>query len=194
MTPKKGDNQILFYETDDGEARVEVLYEDDTVWLSQDQMSKLFQTHRSVINKHINNIYTSNELEKTSTCAKFAQVQTEGDRQVKRKIDHYNLDMIISVGYRVNSQRGTKFRMWAMKKLKEYIVKGFVMDDDRLANEKPVLLNAGTVSRADMEARVREVYEAYREREMQEQILSEYEFDALIEDATQNMLPPPADD
>ncbi|MEM6282327.1 MAG: virulence RhuM family protein, partial [Chloroflexota bacterium] len=127
------DNQILLYESDDGETHVEVLREGETVWLTQAQMSELFKTDRSSIAKHIGNIYETGELERSSTCAKFAQVRQEGKRRVKRDIEYYNLDIIISVGYRVNSKRGTQFRIWATRTLREYIVKGFVVDDDRLA-------------------------------------------------------------
>jgi len=127
-------NQILLYETADGETRLEVLYEDESVWLSQRAMATLFQKDVSSINRHINNIYSERELEQDSTIAFFAIVQNEGGRRVSREITHYNLDMIISVGYRVNSYRGTQFRIWATRQLREFIVKGFVMDDDRLAH------------------------------------------------------------
>jgi hypothetical protein len=96
-------------------------------------MSELFNIDRSVINKHINNIFESGELERSSTCAKFAQLQKEGNRNVKRDVDFYNLDMIISVGYRVSSTRGTQFRIWATQRLKEYLIKGFTMNDERLS-------------------------------------------------------------
>ena len=128
------ENQILLYETTDGETRLEVLYQDESVWLSQRDMSALFQKDVSSINRHINNIYIERELEKDPTIAFFAIVQNEGGRRVSREIAHYNLDMIISVGYRVNSYRGTQFRIWATRQLREFIVKGFVMDDDRLAH------------------------------------------------------------
>lgn len=128
------ENQILLYETADGETRLEVLYQDESVWLSQRDMSALFQKDVSSINRHINNIYAERELEKDPTIAFFAIVQNEGGRRVSREIAHYNLDMIISVGYRVNSYRGTQFRIWATRQLREFIVKGFVMDDDRLAH------------------------------------------------------------
>ena len=128
------ENQILLYETADGETRLEVLYQDESVWLSQRDMSALFQKDVSSINRHINNIYIERELEKDPTIAFFAIVQNEGGRRVSREIAHYNLDMIISVGYRVNSYRGTQFRIWATRQLREFIVKGFIMDDDRLAH------------------------------------------------------------
>ncbi len=128
------ENQILLYETSDGETRLEVLYQDESVWLSQRDMAALFQKDVSSINRHINNIYAERELDKDPTIAFFATVQIEGGRRVSREIAHYNLDMIISVGYRVNSYRGTQFRIWATQRLRELIVKGFVMDDDRLAH------------------------------------------------------------
>ena len=128
----QNDNQILLYETEDGATRVEVLYEGETVWLTQAQMSTLFHKDVRTINEHINNIYQEEELARDSTIRKFRIVRQEGTRQVKREIDHYNLDMIISVGYRVSSRRGTQFRIWATRTLREYIVKGFVMDDERL--------------------------------------------------------------
>lgn len=128
------ENQILLYQTADGETLLEVLYQDETVWLSQRDMAELFQKDVSTINRHIKNIYEEEELEPDSTIAFFAIVQNEGGRRVSREVVHYNLDMIISVGYRVNSYRGTQFRIWATKQLRELIIKGFVMDDDRLAH------------------------------------------------------------
>ena len=128
------ENQILLYQTEDGETRLEVLHEDETVWLSQRDMAQLFQKAVNTINEHINRIYDEGELQRSSTIRKFRIVQKEGKRSVSREIAHYNLDMIISVGYRVNSYRGTQFRIWATQKLREFIVKGFVVDDDRLAH------------------------------------------------------------
>lgn len=128
------ENQILLYETDGGETRVEVLYEGETVWLSQRDMAQLFQVTVQNINSHIKSIYNTGELSIDSTLKKFFKVQTEGNRRVSRETIHYNLDMIISVGYRVNSYRGTQFRIWATQNLTEFIRKGFVLDDDRLAH------------------------------------------------------------
>ena len=127
------DNQILLYETEDGETRVEVLHQDETLWLSQRDMAELFKVTPQNIGIHIKNIYDSGELYPDPTRKDYLRVQNEGGRQVSREIAHYNLDMIISVGYRVNSIRGTQFRIWATQKLREFIVKGFVLDDDRLA-------------------------------------------------------------
>ena len=125
-----GDNKIIIYNTPDGETTVSVNLDGDTVWLSQQQMAVLFDKDRTVINRHINNIYKTKELEKSSTCAFFAQVHDEGGRAVTRKIPLYNLDMIISMGYRVNSKRGTQFRIWANKVLKEYLIKGYIISNN----------------------------------------------------------------
>ncbi len=127
--PQKPHSEILLYQTEDGHSRVQVRLEDETVWLTQAQMADLFQTERSVITKHIRNIFDSGELDLNSVCAKIAHTATDGKTY---QTQHYNLDMIISVGYRVNSLRGTQFRIWATQRLKEYIVKGFTLDDERL--------------------------------------------------------------
>ena len=124
--------QIILYQTPDGESKIEVRLENDNVWLSADQMAELFQRNKSTISRHIKNVLEDGELEEAATVAFFATVQNEGDRKVERKIAFYNLDMIISVGYRVHSYRGVQFRIWATKVLKEYIVKGFVLNDDLL--------------------------------------------------------------
>ena len=124
--------QIILYQTPDGESKIEVRLENDTVWLSADQMAELFQRNKSTISRHIKNVLEDGELEEAATVAFFAIVQNEGERKVERKIAFYNLDMIISVGYRVHSYRGVQFRIWATKVLKEYIVKGFALNDDLL--------------------------------------------------------------
>ena len=124
--------QIILYQTPDGESKIEVRLENDTVWLSADQMAELFQRNKSTISRHIKNVLEDGELEEAATVAFFATVQNEGERRVERKIAFYNLDMIISVGYRVHSHRGVQFRIWATKVLKEYIVKGFALNDDLL--------------------------------------------------------------
>ena len=124
--------QIILYQTLDGESKIEVRLENDTVWLSADQMAELFQRNKSTISRHIKNVLEDGELEEAATVAFFATVQNEGERKVERKIAFYNLDMIISVGYRVHSYRGVQFRIWATKVLKEYIVKGFSLNDDLL--------------------------------------------------------------
>ncbi len=125
-------SNIIMYTTEDGLTKIEVTFDEDTVWLSLDQMAELFQRDKSTISRHIKNIFTEGELRLEATVAKFATVQTEGNRQVTRNIDYYNLDVIISVGYRVKSLRGTQFRIWASSVLKEYMKKGFALDDDRL--------------------------------------------------------------
>ena len=122
------ENKIVIYQTEDGQTQIDVRLENETVWLSQAQMAELFQTDRTSIVRHINNIYKSDELDRNSTCAKIAQVQFEGKRSVKRIVPLFNLDMIISVGYRVNSKRGVKFRQWANRVLKEYLIKGYAVN------------------------------------------------------------------
>lgn len=121
--------KIVIYQTNDGETSIDVRLEGETVWLSQSQLSELFNTDRTSILKHIKNIYRTEELDESSTCAFFAQVREEGSRVVTRQIPYYNLDMIISVGYRVNSKRGTQFRIWANKVLKNYLIKGYAVND-----------------------------------------------------------------
>ena len=127
-----GNGNIIIYQSEDGQTHIEVRMEDETVWLSQQQMAELFQTSRTNVVEHIKHIYEDGELQETATCRKFRQVQTEGTRQVNREIPFYNLDMIISLGYRVRSVIATHFRQWATQRLKEYIIKGFTMDDERL--------------------------------------------------------------
>ena len=124
--------QFLLYQTPNGDSQIEVKLQDDTVWLSLDQMAELFQRNKSTISRHIKNVLEDGELQEEATIANFATVQNEGTRKVERVIAYYNLDMIISVGYRVHSYRGVQFRIWATKILKEYIVKGFAMNDDLL--------------------------------------------------------------
>ena len=130
-TPEKH-SEFLIYQTEDGITRIDVRLEDETVWLSQKLMAELFQKDVRTINEHIKTIYSEGELEHKSTIRNFRIVQKEGARQVTRAITFYNLDVIISVGYRVKSHRGTQFRIWATKRLREYIVKGFTLDDERL--------------------------------------------------------------
>lgn len=124
--------QFLLYQTPDGDSQIEVKLQNDTVWLSLDQMAELFQRNKSTISRHIKNVLEDGELQEEATIANFATVQNEGTRKVERVIAYHNLDMIISVGYRVHSYRGVQFRIWATKVLKEYIVKGFAMNDDLL--------------------------------------------------------------
>ncbi len=124
--------QFLLYQTPDGDSQIEVKLQNETVWLSLEQMAELFQRNKSTISRHIKNVLEDGELSEEATIANFATVQNEGSRKVERTIAFYNLDMIISVGYRVHSYRGVQFRIWATKVLKEYIVKGFAMNDDLL--------------------------------------------------------------
>jgi hypothetical protein len=132
MGTSKG--ELIVYQSDDGDVKLEVRLEGETVWLTQQMLAELFQTTVPNISMHIRNIYQERELDPKSTIKKFLTVRLEGERRVKRALDHYNLDMIISVGYRVRSLIATRFRIWATQRLKEYIVKGFVMDDERLKN------------------------------------------------------------
>lgn len=134
ISPSEGFNEILLYTTPNGKVKVEIYLQNETIWLTQQKIADLFGVDRSVVTKHLKNIYAENELSKEATCAKIAQVQTEGERTVNRQIEFYNLDAIISVGYRVNSTQATAFRIWATERLKEYIIKGFTMDDERLKN------------------------------------------------------------
>jgi len=132
-------SEIQIFTSKDGKTEIQVTLENETVWLNQYQLESLFQTNRTSINRHISNIYKTEELDKESTCAKFAQVQKEGNREIKRQIQYYNLDVIISVGYRVNSKRGTEFRIWANKILKEYLIKGFSINELRLKKQNEQL-------------------------------------------------------
>lgn len=125
-------NDIVIYQTEDGITQIEVRLENENVWLTQQQMADLYQTSRTNVVEHIKHIYEEQELDEISTCRNFRQVRTEGNRQVEREIPFYNLDMIISLGYRVKSRIATNFRRWATERLKEYMIKGFTMDDERL--------------------------------------------------------------
>ncbi|GJQ59049.1 MAG: hydroxyacid dehydrogenase [Candidatus Scalindua sp. AMX11] len=129
-----GKSEILVYKTDDGQIKIDVRLEEETVWLTQQLMAKLFQTTQQNISLHIRNIYEESELEPHATYKKYLSVRREGNRKIQRLLDYYNLDMIISVGYRVKSLVATRFRIWATQRLKEYIIKGFTMDDERLKN------------------------------------------------------------
>ena len=131
-------SNFILYTTPNGDVQLDILLQDENLWLTQKGLAELFGVERSVITKHLKNIYDSGELDKVSTCAKFAQVQQEGNRAVRRELEYYNLDAIISVGYRVNSSTATQFRIWATKTLKEFIIKGFVLDDERLKQGQTV--------------------------------------------------------
>ncbi len=123
---------IVIYQSEDGNTKIDVHFQDENIWLSQQQMADLYNSSRTNVVEHIKNIYEEGELDKVSTCRNFRQVRLEGTRNVQREIPFYNLDMIISLGYRIKSHIATKFRIWATERLKEYIVKGFTMDDQRL--------------------------------------------------------------
>lgn len=125
-------SELILYTTEDGVTKLNVQLEDETVWLTQKQLVELYQAAKSTISEHIKNIYADEELTPESTVRKIRTVQMEGNREVSRELDYYNLDMIIALGYRINSKIATRFRQWATQRLKEYIVKGFTMDDDRL--------------------------------------------------------------
>ena len=128
----KKENNIIIYQDEDGITKVSVRFVDEDIWLTQNQIAEIYKTTQENISMHIRNIYKDKELNNYSTNKKFLLVQNEGNRQVKRNIDHYNLDMIIALGYRVQSQVATRFRVWATQRLHEYIQKGFALDDERL--------------------------------------------------------------
>jgi hypothetical protein len=136
MAREEQQSGFLLYNTPDGEVRIEVALEDETVWLTQKAMAELFGVVKSTISEHLSNIYETGELDKEATVRNFRTVQQEGERTVKRNLEYYNLDAIISVGYRVNSIQATHFRKWATKTLREFLVKGFVLDDERLKQGK----------------------------------------------------------
>ncbi|MCG7280380.1 virulence RhuM family protein [Chryseobacterium taklimakanense] len=127
-------SEIILYITDDGLTKINVQLEDETVWMTQKQLVELYQTSKSTVSEHIKNIFGDEELNQEATVRKIRTVQQEGGREVSRELDYYNLDMVIALGYRINSKIATRFRQWATQRLKEYIVKGFAMDDDRLKN------------------------------------------------------------
>jgi len=132
MVPPTPGGEFLLYQSQDGQARIQCRLAGETIWLTQQQMADLFQVDKSRISRHLKNIYDEGELSPEATVAFYATVRQEGDRQVRRDLEHYNLDAIISVGYRVNSLRGTQFRIWATQRLGEYLIKGFTLDDERL--------------------------------------------------------------
>ena len=131
MMEASNNDNMLIYQSEDGKIKIDVRFENETVWLSLDQMTTLFGRDKSTISRHIKNVFEEGELPNEATVANFATVQVEGYREVVRNIDYYNLDVIISVGYRVKSQQGTQFRIWATQRLKEYIIKGFTLNDER---------------------------------------------------------------
>src|SRR5258708_335652 len=126
------ESNVLLYTTPNGEVRVEVFYRGETFWLTLNQIAELFDTSKQLVSHHLQNIFDSKELQRKATVKEYLTVQTEGGRKVSRNLDYYNLDVVIAVGYRVNSFQATQFRIWATNTLREFIVKGFVMDDERL--------------------------------------------------------------
>ncbi len=143
--------EFLLYKTEDGRVTIETRMQDETVWLTINQMASVFAVDKSGISRHLRSIYETGELQREATVAKYATVQNEGDRTVSRNLEYYNLDAIISVGYRVNSIRGTQFRIWATQRLREYIIKGFTMDDERLKQ------NGGGMYFDELLARIRDI-------------------------------------
>ena len=134
LSVKDQTSEFLLYTAPNGDIKVEVLLSDETIWLTQKRMAELFGVGVLAISKHLENIYESGELQREATISILETVQQEGSREVKRKLEYYNLDAVISVGYRVNSTQATQFRIWATQLIKEYIIKGFAMDDERLKN------------------------------------------------------------
>ena len=132
----KNSGDVIIYQSEDGATKINVNLQDETVWLSQQQLVELYHTSRTNVVEHIRNIYNEGELEENQTCRNFRQVRIEGNREVNRSIPYYNLDMIISLGYRIKSSVATRFRIWATQHLKEYMIKGFVMDDERLKGNR----------------------------------------------------------
>src|SRR3989344_3346336 len=130
--------EFLLYTDPNGKVKVEIFLRDENIWLTQAKIAELFGVDRSVVTKHLQNIFETGELTKEATCAKIAQVQNEGSRQVEREVEFYNLDAIISVGYRVNSATATRFRIWATERLREYIIKGFTMNDEKLKDPRAI--------------------------------------------------------
>ena len=169
LVPEDNQSDIIIYQTEDGATKIDVRFEGETVWLTQQQMAELFGSSRTNIVEHIRHIYEEGEegeLDEDSTCRKFRQVRDEGGRQVSREIPHYNLDMIISLGYRVKSRIATHFRRWATERLKEYMLKGFTMDDERLKE-----LGGGNYWK-ELLARIRDIRSS--EKVMYRQVLDLY--------------------
>ena len=160
----KGD--IIIYQTDDGLTKIDVKVENETVWLSQQQMADLYNTTKQNISLHIKNIFYEEELDEDSTVKEFLTVQKEGNRRVERKVKYYNLDMIISLGYRIKSKIATNFRKWATERLKEYMIKGFTMDDERLKG------NGGGNYWKELLARIKDIRSS--EKVMYRQVLDLY--------------------
>ncbi len=167
--------EFLLYSGPDGRVKVECRFHDETLWLTQRLMADLFGVGVPAINKHLKNIFESGELDEAATLSKMEIVRSEGGREVRRKVDFYNLDAIIAVGYRVNSYQATQFRIWATRTLKEFIIKGFVMDDERLKQggsafgkdyiNYPILQDAGKISALEAKLKAEAEYEVFRVRQ-----------------------------
>lgn len=180
-------NSIEIYSSN-GEAQIDVKFENETVWLNLNQITELFGRDKSVISRHLRNIYKEGELNKESTVAKNATVQMEGNREIKREIDLYNLDAIISVGYRVNSKQGTQFRIWATKKLKEHLIKGYTINSDRLNHLKQSikLIQSATESEDINANQSKEIIDVLADFALGLDILDGYDNQSLeIRDTTQ---------
>ena len=180
------ENQIEIYTSPDGSTQIEVQFEGDTFWLNLNQISSLFEKDKSVISRHLSNIYKEGELVRNSTVAKNATVQIEADREVKREIEYYNLDAILSVGYRVNSKRGTQFRQWATKRLKDYLIEGIAINEKRLAqkNKEIQVLHDGIriLGRAiEDQAMNNENYAFLHQFSVGLQLLDDYDHESLDE-------------
>ena len=168
-------NEVILYKDGELELLVEVAPDKETVWLKVEEMAKLFDRDRSVIQRHIRNIFKENELEESSTCAKFAQVQNEGDRSIERTFNYYNLDMIISVGYRVKSPRGIAFRKWATSILKEYIVQGYAVNAKRLNVLNKVVEIQSNIIADVLELDSREVFDVIQKYTQALEVLDDYD-------------------
>ena len=168
-------NEVILYKDGELELPVEVAPDKETVWLKVEEMAKLFDRDRSVIQRHIKNIFKENELEESSTCAKFAQVQNEGDRSIERTFNYYNLDMIISVGYRVKSPRGIAFRKWATSILKEYIVQGYAVNAKRLNVLNKVVEIQSNIIADVLELDSREVFDVIKKYTQALELLDDYD-------------------
>lgn len=153
MSDSRGKSEILIYQSEDGKSRIQVRLEENTVWLSQRLIAELFQVAVPTVNEHVKNIYAEGELDRGATIRKFRIVQREGARDVQREVEFYNLDLILSIGYRISSHRGTQFRKWATERLREYLVKGFTMDDERLKEGRTL----GTDYFDELLERIREI-------------------------------------
>lgn len=176
----KQTGEIVIYQSGHDAPTIQVLLENDTLWLDQHQISELFDTDRTSIVRHIRNIYKTSELEEEATCAKIAQVQQEGERTVKRQIKIFNLDLIISVGYRVNSKQGTAFRIWANKIIKNHLVKGFTSNEKRLFElQKTIKLVNRTIQSLESDEQTKGIFDVLAEFSTALDILDDYDHQRL---------------